>query len=260
MGNGQTIGIQVPDLILLSINQLMEGYSRQATPNTNNVVGFNNLQITCTKIETNPPTLAPTDDTPNPTPLPTRAPTSVPTEMPTKSPTTYAPTVNPTTAIPTLSPSKNPSVSPTRFPTFDPTENPTVKPSPGPVRSNLVPSIPTTVPSVNNLAQTLGGNSVCDGDFMTCNMQFIIVTIVLVIVCCLYWILGSVWYKRRQNNRPLPPHLMINKGDTEMQGTGQHATANKWKSAWELEQEAAKNNGGAVGGDAVMATGQNQYM
>ena len=49
-----------------------------------------------------------------------------------------------------------------------------------------------------------------------------------------------------------------------MQGTTQHATANKWKSAWELEQEAkaAANNGGntgVTGGDAVMVTGQMQY-
>merc|ERR1712003_153241 len=122
-----------------------------------------------------------------------------------------------------------------------------------------IPTAPTTVPSVNGLFQTLDGTGACDADFMTCNMQFVIVAVVLVVGCCLYWVLGSVWYKRRQNNRPLPPHLMINK-ETEMQGTKQHATANKWKSDWELEQEAKKNNaGGMTGGDAVMTTQQDDW-
>merc|ERR1712003_586283 len=116
-----------------------------------------------------------------------------------------------------------------------------------------IPTAPTTVPSVNGLFQTLDGTGACDADFMTCNLQFVIVAVVLVVGCCLYWVLGTVWYKRRQNNRPLPPHLMINKNETEMQGTTQHATANKWKSDWELEQEAkaAAAAGNAGGGDAV---------
>merc|ERR1711920_979401 len=147
-------------------------------------------------------------------------------------------------------------MGPTQMPTVDPTVNPTEKPSPGPVQK--VPSAPTTdVSSPNSLAATLNGSGTCEGDFMTCDFQFVIVVIALVVLCCLYWILGSVWYKRRQDNRPLPPHLMINNKETEMQGTGQHATANKWKSDWELEQEA--KNAGASGGDAVMSPQTDQY-
>ncbi len=67
--------------------------------------------------------------------------------------------------------------------------------------------------------------------------------------------MGGVWYKRRQDNRPLPPYLMNqdnNDGDVEMGGTTgvqTHATANKWKSAWELKQKTK-----------AQAQGGNQYI
>merc|ERR1712003_346362 len=224
-----------------------------SNPDTRNVVGFNNLQITCTTIVTDAPTPSPTGATDTPTKAPSGNPTKGPTNFPTKSPV-LVPTRNPITNSPTQTPiTVSPTPMPTKVPTVAPSDYPTEKPSPNPVSTPVVPGIPTTVPSVNSLAQTLDGTGACDGDFMTCNLQFLIVIIVAAIVCVLYWILGSVWYKRRQNNRPLPPHLMIDKNKETEMGTAQHATANKWKSDWELEQEAKRvQAAGGTGGDAIM--------
>lgn len=52
-----------------------------------------------------------------------------------------------------------------------------------------------------------------------------------------YWIVGVFWFKHRQGNRPTgydngPSYVADN---VEMGGA--HATANKWKSQWEMEQE-----------------------
>ena len=80
-----------------------------------------------------------------------------------------------------------------------------------------------------------------------CAEVFILV-VLLGVGFVFYWILGGVWYKRRQNNRPVPAHMMSGGGDAvEMGGatTGAtHATSSKWKSAWEMEQEQAAAQAG----------------
>jgi len=63
--------------------------------------------------------------------------------------------------------------------------------------------------------------------------------IVIVILIIVYWIVGAVWYKRRQNNRPLPPQRGVEMAEDGATGDT-HATSNKWKSAWEVEQEQAR--------------------
>jgi len=87
--NGQTSSTTglPPDLVTISINHNMEGYGRSTTPNTRNVVGFNNMKFTCTQIGTDAPTQKeqawwPTQPTGGPTRMPTIDPTDNPTEKP----------------------------------------------------------------------------------------------------------------------------------------------------------------------------------
>ena len=99
---------------------------------------------------------------------------------------------------------------------------------------------------------------------MTIYIAVFITLIIFGVLCCGWWICGCVWYLWRQKNRPVPAHMLVGtKGQTVGQtsvemnnttGAATHATADRWKSAWELEQEqkAAQASGPAPGGQDGM--------
>eukprot|EP01084_Bolivina_argentea_P287953 494157_1 len=213
---------------------------------------MNGLQVKCIRRETESPTRQPTSTTntpsipPSKTPskTPTESPTPAPTGNPTRNPTTHKPTASPTTPIPSKFPSKHPTPDPTQSPTIDPTNNPTPRPT---ARPNPRPTgKPTRKRGLSHqFAEAFGvAENDCTGSWIVCNIVVFIILLLVVICCILYWILGGAWYIRRQNNRPLPPSLMNQEHDDSVEmGTGiggvqTHTTSDKWKSQWELEQEA----------------------
>ena len=99
---------------------------------------------------TNNPSQPPTNDPTNtPTNIPTNTPTNIPSKIPTDTPT-VSPTSDPSTT-PTLSPSvpptQMPSTSPTRTTTLPPSSSPTISPSMTPSVSPT--NIPTSTPTQN---------------------------------------------------------------------------------------------------------------
>eukprot|EP00485_Elphidium_margaritaceum_P016923 CAMPEP_0202726172 /NCGR_PEP_ID=MMETSP1385-20130828/184478_1 /ASSEMBLY_ACC=CAM_ASM_000861 /TAXON_ID=933848 /ORGANISM="Elphidium margaritaceum" /LENGTH=434 /DNA_ID=CAMNT_0049392385 /DNA_START=1948 /DNA_END=3249 /DNA_ORIENTATION=+ len=206
-------------------------------------LALGNMKASCTFRATPPPTRPPTDATSSPTTKPTIQPTKNPSPNPTSNPTlkpTKFPTVpRPSAAPTTLDPTRSPTSAPTDMPTGDPTWRPTDEPSLSPTEPTHAPvtPAPTEQKSAGDLfAAAFGGESDCTDGWIACNIEVFIILVFIVILCCIYPIIGCVWYKRRQNNRPLPEHLRGN--NVEMGGAAkQHATADRWKSAWELEEE-----------------------
>jgi len=237
---GQTIGV--------TFNTDLSG------SNTNgNWAGFNEFSLTCSKVATVEPTKSPTAPTDAPSPNPSRSPTPDPSESPTRTPTgvptdspvqpepTAQPTTPQPTAPPTLEPSVDPTLAPTKEPSFAPIPSPTRSPVPRPTKS------PTE--DVGLFEAAFGGGNGCKDGWIQCNMEVFVILLLLGVGFVFYWILGAVWYKRRQNNRPVPAHMRGASPHVEMGGgaTGgaTHATSSKWKSQWEIEQEqqAAQNAG-----------------
>ena len=101
----------------------------------------------CQTLETNEPTVSPTDPTENPSPSPTQSPSPAPTESPTSSPSP-APTFSPSLA-PSESPTRSPSLSPSQTPSAPPTSSPSRSPSRSPSNApSLAPSrSPSSSPS-----------------------------------------------------------------------------------------------------------------
>eukprot|EP01083_Nonionella_stella_P090876 253977_1 len=147
----------------------------------------------CCKLETDSPTLDPTQSptlnptanpsanpsqspTANPSSIPTKLITSNPTEAPSGNPTktpTDNPTISPTsypTSDPTTSPTDNPTISPTSDPTKSPIRNPSANPSSANPSRSLPSSVPpTTEPSTTStdsppstLEPTLSPTDPCD--------------------------------------------------------------------------------------------------
>eukprot|EP01084_Bolivina_argentea_P213050 361984_1 len=239
------------DKFIISVNKELKG-------NTGEQYSAFAVSITCTQIVTDLPTTSPTSTTATPSTPPTKYPTKFPSQdpsespskYPTESPVTARPSESPITNAPTKSPSKYPTVSPSDTPSKKPTEGPTQKPTPGPTAR---PSMsPTSERDAGRMfSDAFGGTTNPDCQegmsWVECNLVVFIILLCVVIGCCCYWLLGGVWAKKRQDNRPDPSQLV--KADSGMEMEKQaHATANKWKSAWEMEQEAA-GGGGGDGGD-----------
>eukprot|EP01083_Nonionella_stella_P195515 720190_1 len=135
----------------------------------------------CCKLETDSPTLDPTQSptlnptanpsanpsqspTANPSSIPTKLITSNPTEAPSGNPTktpTDNPTISPTsypTSDPTTSPTDNPTISPTSDPTKSPIRNPSANPSRSPTdnpTSDPITQKPTQSPTDNPTSDPL---------------------------------------------------------------------------------------------------------
>merc|ERR1719295_430770 len=97
----------------------------------------------CQTLETNEPTVSPTDPTEGPSPSPTHSPSPAPTHSPSPAPT-ESPSDSPS-AAPTRSPSSSPSPAPTFSPSLAPSDSPTRSPSLSPSQAPSAP--PTSTPS-----------------------------------------------------------------------------------------------------------------
>jgi len=220
----------------------------------NDATGWNRFRIRCVQEITGSPSTSPTSTTeaptvpptPSPTPAPTDDPTPAPTDDPTESPITAQPTESPITRSPSNNPTVDPTIEPTQQPTYDPTENPTPRPTedgtPAPTTA------PTEAESIADLfSKAFGGGGDCTDGWIACNTVVFIILSVSGVSFLVYWIFGCVWYVYRQKNRPVPAHMLVGAnggtavGQTSVEmnttGAAQHATSDRWKSAWEIEQE-----------------------
>eukprot|EP01084_Bolivina_argentea_P079382 144005_1 len=228
------------------------------------------------------PSTSPTTATANPTQLPsitpTKYPTNVPSTTPSKAPSnvpsippTKYPSITPTvtTDLPTKAPSRTPSMTPSSAPSPRPTFyifiRPTHSPSPGPTPK------PTPSPKKNIGKQAMHVIKGKGGDRDTAGLIFIIVSAAALVILCVLCVICVRKHgkERKEWTNPTPqnygPSYTPEGDDFEITKTGDvkeeaergckvtklpvHITANKWKSAWELETERQKQlqaDGGAV--------------
>merc|ERR1719464_706117 len=255
-----TFAVNAGQIVSVTISQTLEG---ALWGSKSNAIAFNNFSFSCETIATAAPTptlqptLTPTMSTDEPSATPTMEPTLEPTLQPSTEPS-GTPTMEPTTATPTQTPTtKTPTQTPTRTPitdepTTNPTFAPTLRPSEGPTRN------PTQRPteSVNMFVAAFGGGEAqCEGvgvggvlRWIECHWKVFCVLCGALLLCLVWCCLGSVWYRRRQSMRKIRKdgRMAVSSMDVEMAENHKagrahavhHATADKWKSQWEREQEA----------------------